>query len=171
LSVRAVILVLITFAIAAACERSTAWPPHQAELAHVLDQQKATFLLIEQEMAADGLLRMAPAIFAETKRNPGISKLPSPQLAKYAALFDTTQMYLYVTRLEQSTLFEMLIQNVGPRLYLSRFIHTSTNHALPNCAPSMQRMACGACSIRLEGEWLLEYNWFPANPEVEAREC
>jgi hypothetical protein len=114
---------------------------------------------------------MAPAIFAETKRNPGISKLPSPQLAKYAALFDTTQMYLYVTRLEQSTLFEMLIQNVGPRLYLSRFIHTSTNHALPNCAPSMQRMACGACSIRLEGEWLLEYNWFPANPEVEAREC
>ncbi len=126
---------------------------------------------IEREMAADGLLRMAPALFSEASRNPGVPKLPSSQADKYAALFDSTQMYLYVTRLEQSTSFEMLIQNDGPRLYLPRFIHTTTDDALPNCAPAMQRTACGVCSIRLEAEWLLEYNWFPANPEVEAREC
>ena len=171
LIVRTAILVLFSFVIAPACDRSAVWPPHQAELAHVFDQHKATFVLIEQEMAADGLLRMAPALFSETAHNPGVPKLPSTQADKYAALFGRTQMYLYVTRLEQSTSFEMLIQNIGPRLYLSRFIHTSTDHPLPNCAPAMERMACGACSIPLESEWLLEYNWFPANPEDEAREC
>jgi hypothetical protein len=172
LRVRAAILILFTFVIAPACDRSaTAWPPHQAQLAHVFDRHKATFILIEQEMAADGLLRMAPALFSETARNPGIPKLPSNQVSKYVALFDSTQMYLYVTRLEQSTSFEMLIQNVGPRLYLSRFIHTAIDNSLRNCAPAMQHMACGSCSIPLEPEWLLEYDWFPANPEAEAREC
>ena len=122
-------------------------------------------------MAADGLLRMGPAFFAETARNPAIQKLPSNQADKYVTLFDSTQMYLSVTRLERATEFELLIQNVGPRLYLSRFIHTSTEYLLPSCAPAMQQAACGACSIPLETEWLLEYSWFPANPDDEAREC
>ena len=171
LKIRAAILFSITFAFVAACEQSTAWPPRQAELSHVLAQQKATFMLIEQEMAADGLLRMAPALFSEEARNPGIPKLPNSQTDKYAALFDSTQMYLYVTRHEQSTSFEMLIQNDGPRLYLPRFIHRPTDDSPPNCRPTMQRLACGACSIRLEADWRLEYSWFPANPEDEAREC
>lgn len=169
--VRAAILIMLMLAIATACEKSTAWPPHQAQLAHVFDQHKATFVLIEQEMAADGLLRMGPAIFARTARNPTVPKLPSKQNDKYVTLFDSTQMYLSVTRQEQSTEFELLIQNVGPRLYLSRFIHTTTEYSLPNCAPAMQQAACGACSIPLETEWLIEYSWFPASPEVEAREC
>ncbi len=80
-------------------------------------------------------------------------------------------MYLDVTRNGRSTAFELLLQNVGPRLYLSRFIHTSSHNALPDCAPAMQRTSCGACFIKLESEWLLEYSWFPADPEIEAREC
>ena len=128
-------------------------------------------MLIERELVADGLRRMAPALFSEASRRPAVPQLPSSQAEKYAALFDRTQMYLYVTRLEQSTSFEMLIQNVGPRLYLSRFIHTSTANSLPNCSPAMRRKACGTCSIPLQPEWLLEYNWFPANPEEEARDC
>ncbi len=171
LRVQAAILVLFILAIAAACDRSTAWPPHQARLVRVFDQRKATFELIEQEMAADGLLRMGPALFAQSARNPTIPKLPSSQADKYVTLFDSTQMFLDVTRLEQATEFELLIQNVGPRLYLSRFIHTSMDYALQDCAPAMQQTACGACSILLETEWLLEYRWFPANPDVEAREC
>ena len=122
-------------------------------------------------MTADGLRRMGPPIFSAAARNPAIPKLPSSQANKYVALFDSTQMYFYVTRLEQSTSFEMLIQNVGPRLYLSRFIHKSAGESLPSCAQAMQQTACGACSINLATEWLLEYNWFPANPEIEAREC
>ena len=105
------------------------------------------------------------------ERHPTIPKLPSTQANKYAALFESTQMYLDVTRHEQSTAFELLLQNVGPRLYLSRFIHTYADDTLPNCSPMLQQHACGACSIRLEKEWLLEYSWFPANPEAEAREC
>jgi hypothetical protein len=85
---RATILVLMTTSIVVACDRPT-WPPNQAQLGRLFDQQKATFALIEQEMAADGLLRMA----------------------------------------------------------------------------------CGSCSIHLERDWILEYNWFPANPDDEAREC
>jgi hypothetical protein len=168
---QAAILISLTLAIATACDRSTAWPPHQAQLARVFDQQKATFELIEREMAADGLLRMGPAFFSRTARNPIIPKLPSSQADKYVTLFDSTQMYLSVTRLEQATEFELLIQNVGPRLYLSRFIHTSMDDSLLNCAPAMQHAACGACSIPLEAEWLLEYSWFPANPDDEARQC
>lgn len=168
---QAAILVLFLVVIASACEQSTAWPPHQAELTHVFAQHKATFIVIEQEMAADGLLRMAPALFSEKARNPVIPKLPSSQSDKYATLFDSTQMYLYVTRLAESTSFEMLIQSDGPRLYLPRFIHTSRDGSLPNCRPAMQQQSCGACSIRLEDDWLLEYSWFPADPEVEAREC
>lgn len=168
---RAAILVLITIAIAPACDRSTAWPPNQDQLARIFDQQKATFVQIEREMAADGLLRMGPGVISVTTRNPTIPKLPSAQASKYVTLFDRTQMYLHVKRLDQSTEFELLIQNVGPRLYLSRFIHTATSDLLPNCAPDMQQTACGACSIHLEAEWLLEFSWFPANPDVEAREC
>ena len=167
---RATILVLMTIAIVAACDRST-WPPDQAQLARIFDQQKATFVLIEQEMASDGLLRMSPDVFSEMARNPTIPKLPSNQANKYVSLFDRTQIYLNVMRLEESTKFELMIENVGPRLYLSRFIHTSTNDSLPNCAPAMQQMACGSCFIHLESDWLLEYNWFPANPDDEARDC
>ena len=170
LRVQTAILFLLILAIAG-CDRSTSWPPHQAQLAQVFDQQKATFESIEQEMVADGLLRMAPAIFAETARNPISPELPSNQADKYVTLFDSTQMYLSVTRREQVTEFELLIRNVGPRLYLSRFIHTSTDYSLPSCEPAMQQAACGACSIPLETEWLLEYSWFPANPDDEAREC
>jgi hypothetical protein len=170
LKVRKTILVLSTLVIAA-CGESTPWPPHQAESVHVFNQQKATFMLIEREMAADGLRRMAPAIFSETSRSPAVATLPTTQSEKYAALFDSTRMYLYVTRMEQSTSFEMLIQNVGPRLYLSRFIHTSAANWLPNCAPAMRQNACGTCSVPLAPDWLLEYNWFPADPDEEAREC
>jgi hypothetical protein len=168
---QAAILILLSLAIVTACDGSTAWPPHQAELARVFDQQQATFELIEREMAADGLLRMGPAFFSKTARNPSVPKLPSSQADKYMTLFDSTQMYLSVTRLEQATEFELLIQNVGPRLYLSRFIHTSMDYPLPSCAPEMQRAACGACFIPIETEWLLEYSWFPADPDDEAREC
>jgi hypothetical protein len=154
-----------------ACEKSTAWPPNRTHLAHIFDQQKATFIVIEEEMASDGLNRMGPVVFSQMERNPTIPSLPSTQASKYAALFESTQMYLDVTRLEQSTAFELLLQNVGSRLYLSRFIHTSLDDALPNCAPTMQSTSCGTCSIELEADWLLEYSWFPANPEDEAREC
>lgn len=171
MTVRAILLVLYALVVTAGCDSASEWPPFQAELAHVFDQHKTTFVLIEQEMAADGLTRMAPAFFSETSRNPGVPNLPTSQASKYAALFDRTQMYLYVTRFERSTSFEMLIQNDGPRLYLSRFIHTATENSLPNCTAAMRRKACGSCSLPLEPDWLLEYNWFPADPEEEAREC
>jgi len=160
----------MAISITVACGRST-WPPNQAQLARLFDQQKATFERIEQEMTSDGLLRMGQGVLAETARNPTIPKLPSNKANKYVTLFDQTQMYLNVMRLGESTEFELLIQNVGPRLYLPRYIHTSVNDSLPNCAPAMQQMACGSCSIHLESDWLLEYSWFPANPDVEAREC
>ena len=169
--IRTTILALATLAIVSACEQSTSWPPNQAKLKYVFGQQKATFLAIEREMAADGLTRMGPQIYLDKERNPVVPRLPSDQGNKYEALFDRTQMYLYVTRREQSTSFELLLQNIGPRLYLSRFIHRSTDDDLPNCAASMRQAACGACSIRLEREWLLEYSWVPANPEEEARQC
>ena len=167
---RATILVLMTTSIVVACDRPT-WPPNQAQLGRLFDQQKATFVLIEQEMAADGLLRLSPAVFSEMVRNPTMPKLPSHQANKYVDLFDRTRMYVNVMRLEEATEFELLIENVGPRLYLYRFIHTATTDLLPNCAPAMDRMACGSCSIHLERDWILEYNWFPANPDDEAREC
>lgn len=167
---RTIILVLMTFAIVAACGRS-AWPPNRAQLARIFDQQKATFVEIEQEMAADGLLRMSPGVFSEMERNPTIPKLPSDQANKYVTLFDRTQMYVDVMRRGSSTEFELMIENVGPRLYLFRFIHTSQYDSLPNCAPDMQQMACGSCSIHLEKDWLLGYSWFPANPADEARDC
>ncbi len=171
LRVQAAILVLFILAIAAACDRSTAWPPQRAQLAQVFDQQKATFVLIEQEMAADGLLRMGPALFAQSARNPTIPKLPSNQAKKYLDLFERVEMFVSVVRHDESTEFELLIENIGPRLYVSRFIHGAQYEPLPNCAPTMQEMACGSCSIHLERDWLLEYNWFPASPEDEARDC
>ena len=167
---RTIILVFMTFAIVAACGR-LAWPPNQAQLARIFDQQKATFVEIEQEMASDGLLRLSPGVFSEMARNPTIPKLPSDQANKYMTLFDRTQMYVNVMRSGASTEFELLIESVGPRLYLFRFIHTAKNDSLPNCAPDMQQMACGSCSIHLERDWLLKYSWFPANPDDEAREC
>lgn len=138
---------------------------------HIFDQQKTTFMVIEEEMASDGLNRMGPVIYSQTDITPTIPKLPSTQADKYAALFESTQMYLDVTRNDRSTAFELLLQSVGPRLYLSRFIHTSSQHLLPGCAPLMQHASCGACFIELESEWLLEYDWFPADPDAEAREC
>lgn len=137
----------------------------------LFEQQKETFIVIEEEMVADGLRRMGPAIYAETDRSPAVASLPSLQTDKYAALFDSTAVYLDVTRHAESTSFELLLQNVGPRLYLSRFIHTPADDELPICSPEMQRAPCGTCSIRLERDWLLEYNWFPADPEAEASEC
>ena len=169
--IRAAILVLIMIAVVAACERSTTWPPSQAQLSRVFDRQKATLLMIEQEMVADGLLRMSPAVFSEVARNLIVPKLPSEQSNKYVTLFERTEMYLDVIRTEDSTDFELLIQNVGPRLYLSRFVHTAHDRSLSKCAPDMQQMACGSCAIRLESEWLLEYYWFPANPNDEASLC
>lgn len=171
MSIRATIPVLIALGIAAACSRSGDWPPHQDQLARVFDQQKAIFVVIEAEMAADGIKRMGPAIYAETDRSPVLQELPPGQTEKYMALFDSTQIYLDVTRFEGFTRFELLLQNVGPRLYLSSFVHTIVDDRLPKCTTAMQRAACGACSIRLESGWLLEYDWFPADPEAEAREC
>ena len=167
---RTIILVLMTFAIVAACDRST-WPPNRAQLARIFDQKKATFVQFEQEMAADGLLRMSPGVFSEMARNPTIPSLPSDQASKYLSLFDRAQMFVSIVRLKEATQFELMIENVGPRLYLSRFIHTTADDSLPNCAPSMQQMACGTCSIHLERDWHLEYSWFPASPDAEAREC
>lgn len=167
----ATILACIAVASTTACDRSTAWPPNQAQLEYIFDQQKATFIVIEEEMILDGLKRMGPLLYSQIESTPTIQKLPSAQARKYEALFESTQMYLDVTRLEQSTAFELLLQDIGPRLYLSRFIHTLEHAALPGCAAAMQYAACGACIIRLENDWLLEYSWFPADPEVEAREC
>ena len=122
-------------------------------------------------MAQDGLKRMGPVLFTQTQSTPTIPKLPSMQASKYADLFGRTNMYLDVTRDGQNTAFELLLQNVGPRLYLSRFLHGAGESPLPRCAPVLQNASCGACSIRLEREWLLVYDWFPADPDVEAREC
>ncbi len=155
----------------AACTESTAWPPNRAQLMHIFDQQKATFVVIEKEMASDGLTRMGSVIYSQTGSMPTVPKLPSTRANKYAELFESTQMFLDVTRNDRATAFELLLQNVGPRLYLSRFIHTSNQVALPGCVPAMQRASCGTCAIELESEWLLEYSWFPADPETEAREC
>lgn len=155
----------------AACGESTAWPPNRTQLVYVFGKQKATFVLIEDEMASDGLIRMGPVIYTQTDSTPTIPKLPSSQANKYETLFESTQMYLDVTRNEHSTAFELLLQSIGPRLYLSRFIHSSDQHPLPGCAPAMQHASCGACFVELESDWSLEYNWFPADPETEAREC
>lgn len=162
---------LVTLAMSVACDSATEWPPHQDELELLLDQQKNTFVVIEEEMEADGLIRMGPAIYADSTRSLVMPKLPSSQTEKYVALFESTQIYLDVTRGEEATAFELLLQNVGPRLYLSRFVHRTTDDELPTCAPAMRRAACGTCSIRLESDWLLEYSWFPADPEVEAEKC
>ena len=122
-------------------------------------------------MAADGLLRMSPGVFSEMARNSTIPKLPSNQVDKYLALFDRVQMFVSVVRLAESTEFELMIENVGPRLYLTRFIHSAQDNTLPNCVLTMDQLACGTCSIKLERGWLVEYNWFPANPDEEARQC
>lgn len=153
------------------CSNAGDWPPQQDRLSKVFDAQRETLSVIEAEMAADGLKRMGPAIYAETERSPIVSELPRGQTEKYMALFDSTQIYLDVTRVDGSTRFELLLQNDGPRLYLPHFVHTTTGDRLPTCNSTMQGVACGSCSIRLENDWLLEYDWFPANPEAEAREC
>jgi len=140
-------------------------------MARIFAQQKATFVALEREMTADGLLRMSPGVFSEMARNPAIPGLPSKQAAKYLGLFEQAQMFVSVVRRTEATEFELMIENVGPRLYLSRFIHTSADDTLPKCGPDMQHMACGTCSIRLERDWHLEYSWFPASPEAEARDC
>ncbi len=171
LRLTATILASIAVALTAACDRSPAWPPNQTQLRYIFDQQKQTFIVIEEEMSVDGLKRMGPVLYTQTGSTPTIQKLPSMQARKYEALFESTQMYLDVTRLEHSTAFELLLQNIGPRLYLPRFIHTLERVALPGCAAAMQYAACGACIIRLENDWLLEYSWFPADPEAEARDC
>ena len=168
---RTAIIVVISFLIAAACGRSTAWPPNQRQLIRLFDRQKATLELIEQEMEADGILRMGPGIFSETARNPGLPKLPSTQKNKYFDLFDRTQVYLNVVRHRHATEFELLIQNDGPRLFLPRFVHTATSGALPDCSAAMEQMACGGCSVPLESDWLLEIDWFPASPDEEVRLC
>ncbi len=155
----------------AACTESTAWPPNRSQLLHIFDQQKATFIVIEEEMASDGLTRMGPVIYSQTGSSPIVPKLASARATKYAEMFESTQMFLDVTRNDRTTAFELLLQNVGPRLYLSRFVHTSSHVALPGCVPAMQHASCGACTIEIESEWLLEYSWFPADPETEAREC
>lgn len=69
-----------------ACDRST-WPSNQAQMVRIFEQQKATFVGLEQEMAADGLLRMSPGVFSEMARNPTIPKLPSSQADKYLTRF------------------------------------------------------------------------------------
>jgi len=140
-------------------------------MADLFEQKKAVFLEIEREMAADGLLRMSQGVFSEMARNPTIPTLPTNQANKYLALFDRTQMFVSVVRHDQSTEFELIIENVGPRLYLSRFIHATTFKSLPKCAANMEQMACGSCAIELERDWQLEYSWFPADPDEEASRC
>jgi len=169
--IRVLVLVLMSAVIVSACDRSTAWPPNQRQLIRLFDQQKATLELIEQELEADGILRMGPSIFSTATRNPGLPKLPSNQENKYVVLFDRTQVFLNVIRHRHATEFELLIQNDGPRLFLPRFVHTETNGALPDCSPTMEQMACGSCAISLESDWLLEFDWFPASPDEEARLC
>lgn len=169
--VRAVVLLLVSVLLVSSCGRTTAWPPNQRQLSRLFDREKATLELIEQEMEADGLLRMGPSIFSEIARNPGIPRLPSNQENKYVALFDSTQIYLNVVRRENATVYELLIQNDGPRLFLPRFVHTKTGSALPGCSASMEQMACGGCAVSLESGWLLEFDWFPASPDEEARLC
>lgn len=168
---RALVLALMPAIFVAACDRATAWPPNQRQLIRLFDRQKATLELIEQEMVADGILRMGPSIFSEIARNPGLPKLPSSQESKYIALFDSTQVYLNVVRHQHATDFELLIQNDGPRLFLPRFVHTDMNGTLPDCAATMEQMACGECAVSLESNWLLEFDWFPASPDEEARLC
>ena len=168
---RAIVLVLMSVTFVSACDRSSAWPPNQRQLIRLFDRQKATLELIEQEMEADGILRMGPSIFSEIARNPGLPKLPSNQESKYVALFDKTRIYLNVVRHQDATDFELLIQNDGSRLFLPRFVHTDTNGALPACSAAMEEMACGGCAVPLESDWLLEFDWFPASPDEEARLC
>lgn len=171
LKFRVLILVLMSAVFVSACDRATAWPPNQHQLIRLFDRQKATLDLIEEEMEADGILRMGPSIFSETVRNPGLPKLPSNLENKYFDLFDRTQVYLNVVRHRHATEFELLIQNDGPRLFLPRFVHTDTSGALPDCSAAMEQMACGGCSVPLESDWLLEFDWFPASPDEEARLC
>lgn len=140
-------------------------------MVRIFEQQKATFVELEHEMTVDGFLRMSPAVFSEMARNPTIPKLPSNQADKYLALFDRVQMFVSVVRLADSTEFELMIENVGPRLYLTRFIHSAQDNNLPKCVLTMDQLACGTCSIELEQDWLLEYRWFPADPDEEARQC
>lgn len=122
-------------------------------------------------MEADGILRMGPSIFSEIERNPGLPKLPASQESKYVRLFDSTRVYLNVVRHRDATEFELLIQNDGPRLFLPRFVHTDANRASPDCSTAMEQMACGGCAVSLESDWLLEFDWFPASPDEEARLC
>jgi len=170
LILRTLIPGLVIVAIVSACE-GPKWPPSQARTARLFEQQKDTFLEIEREMAADGLLRMSPGVFSEMARNPAIPSLPSQQATKYLALFDRPQVFVSVVRRERSTEFELMIENVGPRLYLSRFIHAAAFDSLPRCSLDLEEMACGSCAIELEGDWQLEYSWFPADPDEEARRC
>lgn len=168
---RILVLLLLTTAFVSACDRSTEWPPSQRPLIQLFDRQKATLELIEQEMETDGILRMGPSIYTETARNPLLPKLPSAYENKYLELFDSTHVYLNVVRHRHATEFELLIQNDGPRLFLPRFVHTDSNGTFPECSATMEQMACGGCSVRLGSDWLLEFDWFPASPDEEARLC
>ena len=47
---RTIILAFTTLAAVLACDRST-WPPNHAQMARIFEQQKATFVKLEQEMA------------------------------------------------------------------------------------------------------------------------
>ena len=171
MKLRVLVLALMSAASVSGCDRSTAWPPNQHQLIRWFDRQQATLELIEQEMEADGIRRMGPSIFSENSRNPGLPKLPSDQENKYVSLFDQTQVYLNVVRHRDATQFELLIQNDGSRLFLPRFVHTAKNGALPDCSAVMEQIACGGCSVSLESDWLLEFDWFPASPDEEARLC
>jgi hypothetical protein len=170
LNFRAFILGFLSIAAVSGCERST-WPPNQAEMDRIFEQKKATFVELEQQMAADGLLRMSPGVFSEMERNPTILNLPSNQAEKYLTLFKQAQIFVSVVRHEEATEFEMMIESVGPRLYLSRFVHSALDRSLPKCAESMGQLACGVCGIDLERDWLVEHSWFPADPDEEARQC
>ena len=158
-----------------ACERTETvgadWPPFQDQLNTVFDDHKATLALIEREMEADGLLRMGSAILSDSATNPFKPLLSNEQTQKYSALLQRTNMFLNVSRGEDATEFELLIRDVETRLYLIRFVHTSVSSPLPSCAPAMESSSCGSCSMPLEKEWLINFDWFPSDPEVEAQEC
>ena len=171
LKLHLLVTLLMTIAFVSACDRSTAWPPNQRQLIRLFDQQKATLELIEQEMEADGIIRMGPGIFSDSIRSAGVPFIPSVQKNKYVDLFGRTQVYLYVVRNRNATVFELLIQNEESRLFVPRFVHTNSTGTLRRCSDAMEQMACGGCSVSLESGWLLEFDWFPANPDEEARLC
>ena len=165
-------LLLITLALGAgACESVADWPPFEQRLRAYFDDNRSLLEELEREMIADGYHRMNSRILSGKLSNPAAPRLDAAQVEKYRRLIEPADTELIVLRRPGATEFEMLSEPVAASLYLFRYIHGDDADVAPDCNAAMREAPCGICTVELGGDWRLEYEWFPQDLDIEAREC